>query len=99
MNRVVLVGFVSDKPFRPGGGPRAVVKIRARNYNDREEGLEFDAFGQTAVYAQQLRVGDRIAIDGRLENRVYTQDGDEVNEIRCVADRIELVAGGDVLRL
>lgn len=88
VNQVVLVGEVTDRPFRPGGGTRAVVKMQV--YNDesgRRDDVEFDAFGPVSEFAMGLWRGDRIAIRGRVEGRVF----DEFEELKIVADHVELL--------
>jgi hypothetical protein len=91
VNLVSLVGTVYDRPFRPGAGQRTVVKVKCDGESGRSERLEFDAFGQAGDFGMKLRVGDAIAVRGRVEDRTY-RDGDEkVNELRLVADYIELL--------
>jgi hypothetical protein len=85
------MGTVYDRPFRPGSGQRTVVKVKCDGEAGRSERLEFDAFGSAGEFGMKLRVGDVVAMRGRVEDRTY-RDGDEkVNELRLVADYIELV--------
>lgn len=92
MNIVSLVGEVLDRPFRPGGGARTVVKLKVHDdASGRFDRVEFDAFGQPGEFGSRLYVGDRIAVRGRLENRTFHEDGEEVQELRIVANHIELV--------
>jgi hypothetical protein len=54
----------------------------------RSDQIELDAFG---AFARGLWVRDVVSVEGRLEDRAYRVEGDEVKEIRCVADRIEVL--------
>jgi single-stranded DNA-binding protein len=98
MNSVSLVGRVSDRPFRPGGGARVVIKVTVRDSRTgRSDQIEVDAFGPVGAVAINLFQGDHVAVEGRLEDRTYKQDGQEVQETRCVAESIEtLVKSRDI---
>jgi hypothetical protein len=91
VNLVTLVGTVYDRPFRPGSGQRTVIKVRCDGESGRSERLEFDAFGQPGDFGIKLRVGDVVAMRGRIEDRTYRSGDEEVNELRLVADHIELL--------
>jgi single-stranded DNA-binding protein len=91
MNVVMLVGEVTDRPFRPGNGQRTVVKIKTRSATGTPDHFEFDAFGQPGEFGSRLFVGDTIAVTGRLEDRTYTEKGEQVSELRVVAQFIELI--------
>jgi hypothetical protein len=93
MNVVSLVGEVTDRPFRPGNGDRTVVKLKVMGTSmTRMDRVEFDAFGQPGDFAINLYVGDIIAVLGRLENRTFREHGEEVQELRVVAQFVELVS-------
>jgi single-stranded DNA-binding protein len=94
MNQVALVGEVTDRPFRPGNGNRTVVKLKVTRSGTAFDYFEFDAFGQPGDFGIKLHVGDIIAVTGRLEDRTFTEDGVEVNELRIVAQFIELLTKG-----
>jgi len=87
----MLVGEVTDRPFKPGNGNRTVVKIKTKGAGGTPDHFEFDAFGQPGEFGARLYVGDVIAITGRLEDRTFHENGEEVNELRIVAQFIELV--------
>lgn len=83
-----MVGEVRERPFRPGEGNRVVVKVRVHDdESGRFDNVEFDSFGAVGDFAIRLFTGDRIAVRGRLEGRVF-DDGDEV---KVVANHVELV--------
>jgi single-stranded DNA-binding protein len=99
MNNVVLVGRVPERPFRPGGGERVVLKVDVADDRGRQERFELDAFGEIGRWvAEGVRIGDIVAIRGRLEQRVYREQGEEVEELRIVGMRISLVAKGSAVR-
>jgi single-stranded DNA-binding protein len=92
VNHVILAGSVSDRPFRPGGGNRTVVKLRVgADQNRRAEQIEFDAFGKVGDYAINLWSGDAVVVHGRLEDRTYRDGDEQVNELRVVAEFIEVL--------
>ncbi len=99
MNNVVLVGRVPERPFRPGGGERVVLKVDVADDRGRQERFELDAFGEIGRWvAEGVRIGDIVAVRGRLEQRVYRDQGEEVEELRIVGMRISLVAKGSAVR-
>lgn len=88
MNTVQLVGEVIDRPFRPGGGQRVVVKLRVHDDGSgRFDNVEFDSFGHVGDFSEKLWRGDRIAVRGRVEHRVI----DGLDELKLVANHVELV--------
>jgi single-stranded DNA-binding protein len=99
MNNVVLVGRVPERPFRPGGGERVVLKVDVADDRGRQERFELDAFGEIGRWVNEgVRIGDIVAVRGRLEQRVYREQGEEVEELRIVGMRISLVAKGSAVR-
>lgn len=99
MNNVVLVGRVPERPFRPGGGERVVLKLDVADDRGRQERFELDAFGEIGRWVVDgVRIGDIVAVRGRLEQRVYREQGEEVEELRIVGMRISLVAKGSAVR-
>jgi single-stranded DNA-binding protein len=93
MNNVSLVGEVTDRPFRPGNGNRTVVKIKVHGGNAAHvDRFEFDAFGQPGDFAMRLYVGDIVAVTARLEDRTFKEDGEDVNELRIVAQFVQLIS-------
>jgi cold shock CspA family protein len=102
MNVVVLVGKVADRPFRPSGRERVVVKIDAAGDRrpDKPDRIEVHCFGEVANHAEnKVNLGDIVSIHGRLEQRVGKDDMGEFEELRVVADHITVVnAGGRATR-
>jgi cold shock CspA family protein len=91
VNIVLLVGRVSDRPFRPGNAERLVVRVdvpspRRSGHSDE---IEFHCFGSTATNVEaNVRVGDTIEVRGRVENRIGRDDQGEYEDIRIVGDDV-----------
>ncbi len=104
MISISIVGRVSDRPFRPGNGQRVVLKVDADDDRGRTQHLEFDAFGEIGDWVMKnITPGESIAVNARLETRTYKDQGEEVEELRIVAMRIEplgrrVSTGGGVRR-
>jgi cold shock CspA family protein len=97
VNVVLLVGKIADRPFRPGGLERVVIKIDASS--ERRPGspdrIEVHCFGELANEVEQkIQRGDLVEIRGRLEQRVGRDDLGEFEELRVVADRVVAVGTG-----
>jgi cold shock CspA family protein/single-stranded DNA-binding protein len=96
MNVVVLVGKVADRPFRPSGRERVVVKLDVAGDRrpDKPDRIEVHCFGDTANHAEtKVNLGDIVTVHGRLEQRVGKDDMGEFEELRVVADHITVVSG------
>jgi single-stranded DNA-binding protein len=90
MISISIVGRVSDRPFRPGNGQRVVLKVDADDDRGRTQRLEFDAFSEIGDWVMKnVTPGESVAINARLETRTYKDQGQEVEELRIVAMRIE----------
>ncbi len=96
MNVVVLAGRVADRPFRPGNGDRVVVKLDVDGENpSKSDRIELHCFGAVAERAMRLWQGDLIGIRGRIELRIWTEDGEEYDELRVVAHRVDVMVKGN----
>jgi cold shock CspA family protein len=94
---VLLVGKIADRPFRPGGLERVVLKIDATS--ERRPGssdrIEVHCFGELGGDVEnRIQRGDLVEIRGRLEQRVGRDDLGEFEELRVVADRVLTIGGG-----
>jgi single-stranded DNA-binding protein len=90
MISISIVGKVSDRPFRPGNGQRVVLKVDADDDRGRTQHLECDAFSEIGDWVMKnVTPGEVIALNARLETRTYRDQGEEVEELRIVAMRIE----------
>lgn len=99
MNVVVLAGRVADRPFRPGNGDRVVIKLDVDGENPaKTDRIELHCFGAVAERAMRLWQGDLIGIRGRIELRIWTEDGEEYDELRVVAHRVDVMVKGNSQR-
>ncbi len=90
MISISIVGRVTDRPFRPGNGQRVVFKIDADDDRGRTQHLELDAFGEIGDWVMKnLTPSEVVAVNARLEIRTYRDQGEEIEELRIVAMRIE----------
>lgn len=91
MNVVLLVGRVSDRPFRPGNAERLVVRIDVpspRKAGHVDE-LEVNCFGAVATSTESnIRLGDHVEVRGRIEHRIGRDDQGEYDDFRIVAEEI-----------
>ena len=102
MNLVVLVGRVADRPFRPSGRDRVVIKldVTADRRHDKQDRIEIHTFGEVANHAEnKVSQGDIVSISGRLEQRVGRDDMGEFEELRVVADNVTVVSGTATTRV
>lgn len=99
INRVILIGRLSndvDLRYTPSGA--AVAKfglaVGGRPNRENQDSVSFFnivVWNKTAEFCgQYLKKGDRIAIDGRLEQRSWTaQDGTRRSVVEIITDRVE----------
>jgi single-stranded DNA-binding protein len=99
VNVVVLAGRVADRPFRPGNGERVVVKLDVDGENpSKSDRIELHCFGAVAERAMRLWQGDLIGVRGRIELRIWSEDGEEYDELRVVAHRVDVMVKGNTQR-
>jgi cold shock CspA family protein len=94
MNVVLLVGRVSDRPFRPGNAERLVVRLDVpspRRSTGVDE-IEIHCFGAIASRVEgAIRLGDTVEVRGRVEHRIGHDDQGEYDDIRIVADDVSVL--------
>jgi cold shock CspA family protein len=94
MNVVLLVGRVSNRPYRPGSGERVFLQIdvpSARRSGTSDE-IELHCFGQTANNVERdVHFGDMVEVRGRIEQRVGRDAEGEYEDLRIVADEVSVV--------
>lgn len=97
MNLVALVGnLATDPELRHTANERAVCTFRLAV--SRPGGQEADFFTvvtwerQAEVCAKYLRVGRRVAVDGRLHHSTWkAEDGTGRSKVEVVAHRVEML--------
>lgn len=91
---MLLVGRVSDRPFRPGNAERLVVRVDVPSprRSGHVDEIEFHCFGAVATHVEAgVRVGDTIEVRGRVEHRIARDDQGEYDDIRIVGDDVVVV--------
>ena len=84
-NRIQLCGSVCKAPiFRrtPLGRSICDLMLAASRRYGRADYLPVIAWGQLAVYAQGLAVGDTLTLEGRVQSRIYHKTTDHGTEER-----------------
>lgn len=102
INRVILVGrLATDVELRYTPSNVAVARFRvAVGGKQKSDGSDNVSFFPIVVWNKQaetcsrfLSKGKQIAVDGRLEQRVWTgQDGIRRNVVEIIAERIEFLS-------
>ena len=96
MNVVALVGRVGDRPFRPGGADRVVMRVvvASNRRSERADEIEVHCFAAVAdAVVAGIRLGDIVEIRGRLEQRIGRDDEGEYEDLRVVADHVAVITG------
>ena len=96
VNRVSLVGTVADEP-RLFGDARPVLKMRVTT-SENVGGRSYPNTHSVVVFGDQaaslsLATGDRVAIEGRLQNGSYiNKAGAKVYTVEVVATKVDVLA-------
>lgn len=98
LNRVIMMGRLAHTPEVKGlqnGTKVARLRLAVNRDVKGQDGVEADffdvtAFGKTAEFAgKYFAKGRQIAVEGRLQNRQYTdKDGNNRTATQIVADRL-----------
>ena len=94
MNVVALVGRVGDRPFRPGGADRVVMRVvvASTRRTERADEIEIHCFAGVAdSVVSSVRVGDMVEIRGRIEQRIGRDEEGEYEDLRVVADHVSVI--------
>ena len=104
MNRIILSGFVSSEPisrYTSNGNHVIHFSLSVRKgakKNDSGTGyavnfFDVDAWGKTAEIAKDRLVkGEKVYIEGRLDNDIYEQAGQRRSRTKIIAEYIEYSA-------
>ena len=106
INKIVVVGRLTRDPelrFTPNGS--AIVKFSiaiGRSYtvnNEKKDEVSYvdvTAWGKFAeMIGQYYKKGQRVAIDGKLQQSRWEQDGQKKSKIEIVADNIQPLSFND----
>ena len=79
-NNVYIEGFICKEPVRrksPMGRELCDLMVAVNRLYNKSDYIPCIAWGRNAAYAGMLNVGDKIAVDGRLQSREYRKFTDE----------------------
>ena len=84
-NYITLTGFICKQPiYRTTPFNReicdAILAVNRKNF--KSDYLPLISWGRNAKYLENLSVGTKIAVDGRIQSRVYTKIVDGIPEER-----------------
>jgi single stranded DNA-binding protein (ssb) len=101
MNHIIISGFVSSEPisrYTSNGNHVIHFSISVRKGTKRNDGgtgyavnfFDVDAWGKTAAIANDRLVkGEKVYIEGRLDNDIYEQSGQKRSRTKIIAEYIE----------
>lgn len=107
MNRIIISGFVSSEPisrYTSNGNHVIHFSISVRKGTKRNDDgtgyavnfFDVDAWGKTAEIANDRLVkGEKVYIEGRLDNDIYEQSGQKRSRTKIIAEYIEYSASTD----
>lgn len=79
-NSIAIEGFLCKDPVRrtsPLGREICDLMIAVNRMYNKSDYIPSIAWGRNAVYAESLRVGDKVAVEGRLQSRDYRKFTEE----------------------
>lgn len=79
-NRVVLEGYICKPPVRrtsPLGREICDLMIAVNRMYNKSDYIPTIAWGRNAVYGGSMEVGDKVALEGRIQSREYRKFTDE----------------------
>lgn len=94
MNEIFLDGFLCKSPiYRTTPFGREITELLMavnRPYN-KSDYIPVIVWGRNARYAQELSVGSRVQIDGRVQSRIYHKQISETETVEKVAYEVSAV--------
>ena len=79
-NHISMEGFICKDPVRrtsPLGREICDLMIAVNRMYNKSDYIPSIAWGRNAVYAETLRVGDKVSAEGRIQSRDYRKFTDE----------------------
>lgn len=73
-NHISIEGFICKKPIRrtsPLGREICDLMIAVNRMYNKSDYIPSIAWGRNAAYAETLRVGDKVSVQGRIQSREY----------------------------
>ena len=93
VNRITLDGYICKPPIyrvTPFSREIADILLAVNRAYGKSDYIPLICWGRAARYCQQLKVGDNIAIEGRLQSREYQKKIDEENVVTKVAYEVSV---------
>lgn len=88
INKIILDGYICKEPIyrtTPNGREVSDVLLAVNRAYKKTDYIPIICWGRNARYAESLRVGDRIEVEGRIQSRTYIKRIDEENVEEWVA--------------
>ena len=107
LNRVMLIGSVTDRPWLRRTNAGIAVANLELTISERRKGsagewiedtfcIEVTTFSRTAEVAREtLTIGDRVLVEGRLRLDEWEKDGKKHSKIKISADRMQRLERGN----
>ena len=99
-NHVAIEGFICKAPVRrtsPLGREICDLMVAVNRMYNKSDYIPTIAWGRNASYSGQLQVGDKIAVEGRIQSREYRKYNDEGEPITKTAYEVSVIRMEEVL--
>lgn len=93
-NKVNLIGYVCKEPIyrkTPFGREISDILVAVNRQYNKSDYLPTICWGRTARFAKNLKVGELIELEGRLQSRKYTKAYDDGTEEEKIAYEISVI--------
>ena len=93
-NHVVMEGFLCKAPVRrtsPLGREICDMMIAVNRMYNKSDYIPTIAWGRNAAYGGTLHVGDKLAVEGRIQSREYRKYTDEGKLITKTAYEVSVI--------
>ncbi|MBQ9827783.1 MAG: single-stranded DNA-binding protein [Lachnospiraceae bacterium] len=94
-NSVFLDGYLCREPgyrITPRGRDITDMILAVNRKTNRTDYIPCIAWGKNALLAKEMRVGDRIALNGRIQSRVYRKTDPEGSEREMTAYEVSVMS-------
>jgi len=92
-NDIYIEGFVCKEPVRrrsPMGREICDLMVAVNRMYNKSDYIPSIAWGRNAAFAENLKVGDKIAVDGRLQSREYRKFTEECHLVTKTAYEVSI---------
>ena len=99
-NHVAIEGFICKAPVRrtsPLGREICDLMVAVNRMYNKSDYIPTIAWGRNAIYSGQLQVGDKIAVEGRIQSREYRKYNDEGEPITKTAYEVSVIRMEEIL--